>query len=491
MNLDFQYKLRQLLDYEYTRFKWIKSGFKSPWLLLAVAICLAFGFRALLLIDASTLWLDELYTVGKSFQPFDGLLASLRDDVHPPFYNVILWFWGQLVGQNPVSLRLFSWLAYLIGGLVMVQQANSLAQNSIKASSIAAVFAFCSPFPIRYAIEGRSYSFLLLLISLAWWSRSTVRPIIYGLLVGLVGMTHFYGLPLFLAASFWDGCNRRWSLSAASFIGVIPGLCWFVYASETLFSGHGGWIPSPNFGLFEETLARCIGIWPLPKLLLVLILLGVLRRWGVAGMLHRPKFVLLDKSGLIPTVLMVIGVIIFSLIKPIAFSRYFIVILPAVVPFLAVQVSKWELNRFGLSCCLVVFGLLLASWWGPGFAEINPGSSAVRESDQFRSISQRTSGFVDRYSPRARWFNLSDRMELSMGRIPSDPSPWGGFAQLEARLSQSTPPKEIWLASSSTQANHHRRQLQLFQDQVERIGYICNDRSEGLIHARLLQCRPA
>ena len=67
---------------------------------------------------------------------------------------------------------------------------------------------------------------------------------------------------------------------------------------------------------------------------------------------------------------MVIGVIIFSLIKPIAFACYFIVILPAVVPFLAVQVSKWELNRFGLSCCLFVFGLLLVSWWGPGFAEI-------------------------------------------------------------------------------------------------------------------------
>ena len=31
-----------------------------------------------------------------------------------------LWGWAYLVGQNPVSLRLLSWLAYSVGGVVMV-----------------------------------------------------------------------------------------------------------------------------------------------------------------------------------------------------------------------------------------------------------------------------------------------------------------------------------------------------------------------------------
>ena len=90
---------------------------RRSWLLLVAALCGAFGLKALLLIDATALWSDELYSVGKSFQPsFTSLLAMLREDTHPPAYYSLLWLWGHLVGQNPVSLRLMSWLAYLAGG---------------------------------------------------------------------------------------------------------------------------------------------------------------------------------------------------------------------------------------------------------------------------------------------------------------------------------------------------------------------------------------
>ena len=63
-------------------------------------------------------------------------------------------------------------------------------------------------------------------------------------------------------------------------------------------------------------------------------------------------------------------------------------------------------------------GLLLASCWGPGFSELDPALGGVREQDQFRLVSQRTAGLVERYGPRARLLNLSDRMEVAMGRIP-------------------------------------------------------------------------
>ena len=39
---------------------------KISWIVLVVALCLAFGLRALLLIDATALWSDELYSVGSS-----------------------------------------------------------------------------------------------------------------------------------------------------------------------------------------------------------------------------------------------------------------------------------------------------------------------------------------------------------------------------------------------------------------------------------------
>ena len=57
-----------------------------------------------------------------------------------------------------MPLRLLSWLAYLAGGLVMVRQAMAFAQVDLRArvADLAALLAFCSPYPIRFAIEGKS-----------------------------------------------------------------------------------------------------------------------------------------------------------------------------------------------------------------------------------------------------------------------------------------------------------------------------------------------
>ena len=467
------------------------SVLKPIWFLLVIAICLAFSLRALLLIDASTLWGDELYTVGKSFLPsFSEMLGNLKGDMHPPLYDILLWVWGRLLGQSPVTLRLLSWLTYVAAGLVMVRQASVLGGARPQVLAVAMLFAFCSPYPLRYAIEGRNYSFLVLLVALLWWWRHVENRVFYGVAACLAGLTHFYGMAIVLAAAVWDSWQHRWNSAAAALLGAVPGLAYILYAFDHLSnSGQAGWIPRPNYGLFEEVLARAIGIWPLPKLALFLLLVVIVKRYGGLRVSLWPKLSLLDRSGVISSLLMVVGVVAVSFVKPIAFSRYFIVLVPAVVPLLSAQLGSWDLNRFGRGCCLVLLGLLLASWWGPGFTGLDTGVSGVRESDQFRSISQRTSGLANRYSPRARMLNLSDRMELSMGRIPLAPSPWGGKAELEARLSQSPLPRELWLASSSTRATLHMLQLKSFQDHVEHNGFVCNDRSDDLIHARILQCR--
>ena len=99
-------------------------------LVLVVLVCSVFALRALALIDATGLWSDELYTVGKSFQPsYAALLAMLRLDTHPPLYYSLVWIWGQLLPASAVTLRLFSWLTYLAGGLLITVQAGALARR--------------------------------------------------------------------------------------------------------------------------------------------------------------------------------------------------------------------------------------------------------------------------------------------------------------------------------------------------------------------------
>ena len=463
---------------------------KPFWMFWITAICVAFSLRALLLIDASTLWGDELHTVGKSFLPsFRGMLGNLKGDMHPPFYDISLWLWGRLLGQSPVTLRLFSWLTYLAAGFIMVRQASVLGAACPKVVAIAMLFAFCSPYPIRFAIEGRSYSLLVFLIALLWWWRNAENRVFYGVAAGLAGLTHFYGLIIVLAVATWDGLQRRWNYLAPALLAAIPGLVYIFYAFDHLStSSQASWIPRPSYGLLEEILARGIGIWPLPKLAIFALVIVVLRRYGSLQICRRSKLPLLDRSGVMPSLLMVFGVVTISFIKPIAFSRYFVVLIPSVIPFLATQLGSWELNRFGRSCCLIVLGLLLVSWWGPGFAELDTGVGGIRESDQFRSVSQRTSGLVNRFSPRARMFNLSDHMELSMGRIPLDPDPWGDYSDLKGLLDKSSLPEELWLANSSKPGIYHQTALKTFQDQVESVGFTCHDRSADLTHARILQC---
>ena len=183
-----------------------------------VLVCLVFALKALLLIDATSLRSDELYSVGKSFQSDLGaLLAMLREDMHPPLYYALLWLWGALVGQSPISLRLLSWLAYALGAGVMVAQAAALAPRPkrLRAIGLAALLALCSPYPVRFAIEGKSYALLVLLVALGWWWRRSRWLPGYGIAVAAAAFTHFYGLFVFAAAVVWDGWRRRWGSTAA------------------------------------------------------------------------------------------------------------------------------------------------------------------------------------------------------------------------------------------------------------------------------------
>ena len=140
----------------------------NRWLFLPALICSAFALRTLFLIDTTSLWSDELYSVGKSFQPSLGALVEmLREDTHPPFYYFLLWIWGRLIGQTPVTLRLLSWCAYCLGGVVMVRQSLAMGGRNLQVLTVAGLLAFCSPYPVRFAIEGKSYALLLLLVVLA------------------------------------------------------------------------------------------------------------------------------------------------------------------------------------------------------------------------------------------------------------------------------------------------------------------------------------
>ncbi|GIS13449.1 MAG: hypothetical protein CM15mP116_00320 [Synechococcus sp.] len=196
---------------------------KRSWLVLVVVLCLAFGLRALLLIDATALWSDELYSVGKSFQPsFSSLLAMLGRHPSPGLLRLALDL-GASGWPKPGDPSLV-----VVAGVCGWRSGDDPSGHcpwrdghTDQGGCDSSAAGFCSPYPIRFAIEGKSYAVLVLLVALAWWWRRAAHPIAYGVVAGLAGLTHFYGLFLVLAAAAWDGWQRRWRFVAAALIGAL------------------------------------------------------------------------------------------------------------------------------------------------------------------------------------------------------------------------------------------------------------------------------
>ena len=174
-----------------------------------------------------------------------------------------------------MNLRHLSWLAYGLGAVVMVAQARQLARPLT--ASAPWLCRLCWRFAVltRCGLRSRkSYALLVLLVALGW---------------AAAGLTHFYGLFVFLAAAVWDGCCRRWRLMAAAVAGVLPACLWIGYASAYLFSSRSAsWIGTPDFALLE-TSGQALGPCTLPKLAVLALVLWALRRWGLRNddSLHR------------------------------------------------------------------------------------------------------------------------------------------------------------------------------------------------------------
>jgi hypothetical protein len=492
-----------------------RSGLGSRWLTIGAGIaCAAFALKALLLIDRTSLWGDELRSVIKAFQPsLPFILDYLRDDSHPPLYYLSLWGWGQAIGHTAVSLRLFSWLAYLAGGLLITAQAAGLARCHARAACLAALMAFCTPFPLRFSIEGKGYALLTALVALALLARSLLlrsqwpsrlaHPG-YGLSVALASLTHFYGLGLMGALAFWDATRGRWRLAAAAALGTLPAFGWILYASEYLFGpSTNSWIEPPELSLLSNTLTLAIGEDPLWKLLAVGLVVLVLQLWAGAGsspgslaarsgsgVEGREVLRLLDRSGVGAAVLLVAFVLAVSFLKPIAFSRYFVVLVPVLIPPLAVAAAEWRLRPGGEWVAVLLIAVALVHFWGASFAELDPGKGRDdREREDFRSLSLRLRDEPWRYARRPELLEASDRVLTAAGDLKGPVSPWGEEEDLRRDLRRGSPPERIILATAGRGSDAKER-LRDLRAIGEAAGYLCSPLEDLPKGARAWRCLP-
>jgi 4-amino-4-deoxy-L-arabinose transferase-like glycosyltransferase len=162
-------------------------------------------------LDASSLWMDELFTrwVVTGDGAGDTLLQRIGTDVHPPLYYLLIAAWSAVFGASDMALRTFS--AALGCAAILIFTLGTARVFSLRARLFAAALATCSGFWFFQAQNARDYTLSLVLVSIVLAlglrllaerdsPKSTWRLALLAAVTGLGALTHFYLTYVSLAA---------------------------------------------------------------------------------------------------------------------------------------------------------------------------------------------------------------------------------------------------------------------------------------------------
>ncbi len=214
-------------------------------------------------LEVQSLWNDELSSWFRSHYDSlaDVIQLGVEPDVHPPGFQVLLYFVERTLGTSEWALRLPSALFGILTVAVMYFLGRRLYSESegLVAAALTAVL-WC---PLYYSQEARPYSLLLLLSasSTYFWigmlaeARRGEAPVWqnlapYVVCASLALYAHYFGLLLVACQTLgsaahvlWLGGRWRRPAVAAVLIGVAY-LPWMPQLWADL-SGGPSWIPSP------------------------------------------------------------------------------------------------------------------------------------------------------------------------------------------------------------------------------------------------------
>ena len=176
------------------------------WLIAITAAAAALRFAVL---DASSYWLDEAFTILILEAPFGRALELIPDtESTPPLYYVLAWGWAKVFGAGEVGVRSLSALF----GIATVPFGYAAAARLVdrRAGLIAAAFLAFNPFLVWFAQEARAYALMVLLCTIAFhlfvvWldERRTPTLVAWGIVSALALATHYYAALMIAAQVGW------------------------------------------------------------------------------------------------------------------------------------------------------------------------------------------------------------------------------------------------------------------------------------------------
>jgi mannosyltransferase len=195
-----------------------KSHPRLDFLTLLIGL-VVFALIALGNVSNASIWFDEAFSAYITQFNFIDIARYTATDVHPPVYYWLLKSWELLFGASVEAIRGFSILfgAAAIGaGFFLVRRLFGRA-----AASLSLLFMVVSPMLVRYSDEARMYTLVATIALLATHvlvsavaSRRRWQWVLYGVLVALGMLTHYFVLLVWIAHWVWRAAVVRRSVKS-------------------------------------------------------------------------------------------------------------------------------------------------------------------------------------------------------------------------------------------------------------------------------------
>jgi len=260
-------------------------------LTLSLAILLGVILR-LYGLTFQSYWFDELFSV-KLSNPIHSLsyvYDHTMGDVHPPFYQSLLWLWYQIFGFSEYSGRVLSALAGIFSIYAIYALAKELYNREVGLYS--AFIVATNYFAILYSQEVRSNIFMLLfsILSYLYFIRVTkdnskLNLFLYLLFSLLLMYTHYFGfflvatqLFVFLYYIIEDRDTRAKLFKLALIAGGLMFVALLPLFQRILEHIHTSsyWMPSPSPLFFIDYMKAYVLSPFLYKIFLALLLMSII-----------------------------------------------------------------------------------------------------------------------------------------------------------------------------------------------------------------------
>lgn len=342
-------------------------------------------------ITEDSLWLDELFSVAVS-QPdnsFSYVFQRTLNDVHPPFFQIVLWGFYKVFGFGEMAGRYLS-AAF---GIMLIPAMFVLGRQTfdVRVGLYAAWLAAINFYLIVYSQEIRSYELLVLLTTVSFVAFVRVMRtlhgvdmFVYSVVAAMLVSTHYFGFLVVFAQALlvligvfelpWD--RRR--LYRFGLAGLFILLCLSPQLSYVISNLHRKdfWVPAPSDSFFVDLFVLYFGNQSLAVLAAALLIVVVTK-----GLRGNGAAVGLNVLGVWVVVCIAVPYLRSIYVQPVLTMRNLIILLPAVLVLMGFGVSlfKGRWARIGVGLLIVSFSMT------PLFTQFKP---VPTEANQLKPISQ-------------------------------------------------------------------------------------------------------